>query len=704
MLVSLKRVMILISIIFSCSAFAANEFDLSYSPLLNGGAENGLDNWLAQNCNQVNTGSFEGDYCFQLAPDNKSAILVSDFISVLPNEKFRIRYNLKTDPNKFSKSYTFTLKVKSYASDKHTVLKECVINLETTDWKWAEYSHDFVSDSKAFYVNLNFEYTKVSSSEKKLEPFYLDNIKLFREINHPPMYGDIKPLSPGDTLYTYKAGTRRGGNKSIAIQTIQGITARNSHVRVWIDTGDQTYVNLFSEKYKIKFDNTYAEDFPGLLAQLKPYTSGTYVLYDQRDRPSVSAATTMAGLLDAVAIDTSLEETAIEKGYTLALDVRGKDCRWVYNNYREQLNHNAIIVHTNNYREHPSVACLRDMGPALKAIDWWYKDEQLSRAVYRSMAPCSPVYGWQDPISSDEGVTVQIHSQEGLFQMPSDWMLNLSVHAALGASLKDKGYSQIVSRQAPQPEKGVHYVTFIMSDMDNILTEIGPNSFYSSKKFYANEDRGKFPMSWGMAPSLAELSPAAIDMWYSHAKPDESFVGYCGLGYFYPSEAPYMQTHMDRLSKFMKRADLKTLLLIDRLQPARNLSDKYYDYAKWFTSIDDLSGLFYMEYIEYAPYDGKIYWFDGKPMVTARFDFRSEEFYSAVRSTPQKLADSINSLPKDPSNPDSYTFVTVHAWSKGVTDIYETVKLLDPDVRVVHAEKFIELIRLNLKGASRNCF
>ena len=122
-------------------------------------------------------------------------------------------------------------------------------------------------------------------------------------------------------------------------------------------------------------------------------------------------------------------------------------------------------------------------------------------------------------------------------------------------------------------------------------------------------------------------------MWYRNAVKEESFVGYCGLGYFYPSEAPYMQTHIDRLSKFMKRADLKTLLLIDRLMPKTILSDNYEKHAKWFTSIEDLRGLFYMEYVEYAPYNGKIYWFDGKPMVTARFDFRKEEFYPAVRST-----------------------------------------------------------------------
>jgi len=54
----------------------------------------------------------------------------------------------------------------------------------------------------------------------------------------------------------------------------------------------------------------------------------------------------------------------------------------------------------------------------------------------------------------------------------------------------------------PQPKTKVHTVTFIMSDMDNILTEIGTDSFFSTRKFYANPHRGEFPMTWGMAPSL----------------------------------------------------------------------------------------------------------------------------------------------------------------------------------------------------------
>ncbi|AQT69118.1 hypothetical protein STSP2_02305 [Anaerohalosphaera lusitana] len=528
-----------------------------------------------------------------------------------------------------------------------------------------------------------------------------NGVRAAEQDGYAPLYGEIKPLSAGDTIYVWtKQRGRSADNRFIAVQTLQGITARTDRPWLWIDVGDNTFTDYLTKRYDIRFDRRYAKDFDSLLSKLKPFTSGRYVLYDMQDRPSISAATTMAGLLDAVAIDVELEDIAQAKGYQQAIDVRGKDCRWVYDNYRDQLNDHAIIVHTNSYREHPSVGYLRDWGPALKALDWWYDDEKLSSEVYSSITPCSPVYGWQDPTTSDEGLTVKLHSQEGLYQVPSDWMVNLSVHAAMGPAMKDRTFKQKVERNPPEKENDVHYVTFIMSDMDNILTEIGTNSFYSNRSFYANQHRGEFPMTWGMAPSLVELSPAAVDMWYNAATANDAFVAYCGLGYFYPSESPAMSKHVDQLSGFMKRADLRTLLLIDRLMPDQDLAQDYSKHAKWFTNMDQVRGLFYLEYVRYAPHDGKIFWFDGKPMVTARFDFRDEAFYSAVRRTPQSLADSINDLPKDPSRPDGYTFVTVHAWSKGMDDIYETIELLDDDVKVVQGEDFIELIHSNLKPES----
>ena len=247
-----------------------------------------------------------------------------------------------------------------------------------------------------------------------------------------------------------------------------------------------------------------------------------------------SAATTMAGVFDAIAIDVDLEGVATEMGYTLALDVRGKDCRWVYENYRSQLSQDGLVVHTNDRRRHPSAEFLRDWGPATKSLDWWYNDGQYSDRVYRSMRPASPVYGWQDPTTSDEGITIEKHSAAGLYQIPSDWMLNLSVHAATGGLYEKRKFAKERNTLKAVSQVNTHTVTFVMSDMDNILTEIGTRSFHSSKRYFSNRHTGKFPMTWGMAPSLVDLSPAGVDMWYRSAPANDAFIAYCGRVIFSP--------------------------------------------------------------------------------------------------------------------------------------------------------------------------
>lgn len=518
-----------------------------------------------------------------------------------------------------------------------------------------------------------------------------------------PLWGPIKPIKKGDTIYTFKKDGRNGRDReAITIQTLQGTLARLEGPRIWIDAGDPTFVNAIKKEFDATFDTTFEDDFAGLLAKFKSSTSGKYVLYDLRDRPSLSAANTVAGLIDGIAIDVAQEATAKEKGYTLGVDVRGKSSKWVWETYKDQISRDGIVVHTNDPREHPSIDHLIDWSPATKQVAWWYKDETLSREVYSSMKPVSPVYGWQDPISHDEGITVKIHSEEGLYQIPSDWMLNLSVHASTGPVMKGDSFKQKLDRKPVKKEEGVHYVTFILSDMDNILTEIGTNSFFSEKKFYANPHRGSFPMGWGMAPALAELSPIGLKTWYDAQTPKDAFVGYCGMGYFYPNVAPALDRHMKILEPMLKRADLKTMLLIDRVLPDNQFSKEYYEpFARHFTKLDQIRGLYYMEYVQYAPHEGKIFWYDDKPMVCARYDFRQDAFYSAVRQTPEKLAESINALPRDPSDPNSYTFVTVLAWSKSLDDVKKTIELLDENVRVVDAEELIEQLRANIPAEKR---
>ena len=234
--------------IFICNIFASGEIDLSYSPLNNGGAEKGLQHWISTNVEQVRTESLEGEYCFKLSPGSHVASLTSEPVSVRAGEKLRLEYYLMADNKAFSNAHKASLLVRSYSSDKQIVLEKQRIDLEATGNKWQKIVHGINAAPNAYYVDVTFEYMNSDGSGRSLTPVFIDSISLFREIDYTPLYGDIKPLSSGDTLYVFNAGSRRDGNESIAMQTIQGVTARNSHVRVWIDTGDNTFPDLFSQK------------------------------------------------------------------------------------------------------------------------------------------------------------------------------------------------------------------------------------------------------------------------------------------------------------------------------------------------------------------------------------------------------------------------------------------------------------------------
>lgn len=672
-------ILALLTFIVGC-AESGSQFDTSYSPI-GGSGTDGLAGWNAE---QVTVRHYHDRQSFRMRPDGSR--LASEPAPIRQGERIKLHYMLNNDGSAVGDAVA----VRSYGSDGSTILSESRFDLARTNGRWSQQQHQLTVDDRAYYVDVVYESTSDT-------PIYLDDIAIFREMKYNPMWSMVKPLSEGDTLYVYTRDPR-AHNRFFAIQTMQGVAARVDRPRVWVDMGDNTYVDYLSQKHNIEFDWSMADDFEAMVTELKPYTSGQYVLYDMQDLPSITAAATMAGLLDAVAVDTQLESTIQDLGFTKALDVRGKDCLWVFENYREQINHDLVTVHTNDMDFHGSAYHLKDWPAATQSLVWWYDDEDITREVLGSMNPVSPVYGWLSPTTGhDEGLAIWLHSEAGLFQIPSDWGTNFTVHAGMGPTLADENFEQIVPRERVEVEQDVHYVTFILSDMDNVLTQIGTDSFYSEELFYANPHRGKFPMTWGMAPSLVELAPHSVRMWYDGATDNDIFIAYCGLGYSYNQHSPYLQTHAKRLGEFMDRADLSVLLVIDYLNPYIELDEDYYEATKWFTGLDQVDGMYYLEYRNYAPHDGMILWFDDKPVVTARYDYRDNQFYPVVIPTARELADAINGLPRDPSAADGYTMITVEAWSKGVTEVYEAIQLLDDHVRVVDGEQFIQLIKENVE-------
>ena len=275
--------------------------------------------------------------------------------------------------------------------------------------------------------------------------------------------------------------------------------------------------------------------------------------------------------------------------------------------------------------------------------------------------------------------------------VPADWSYNLTVLSAFPSTpITQKGTSL-----NNFSSKNNHYVTFIMSDGDNQQWTLGSN--YSSEKWYGSSSRGKFNMGFTISPSIYELAPTAFKLYYKSATSntynDNFIVSPSGSGYMYPSEfkEDALKLNIKRLNNYMKNADQKYVSILD------NWSFDNIDLWNKYTIYPNIQGIFYLNYHRQDDYKGKILWSNGKPIVSCR------NLLWAKLEENNTLIEKINSYVEqgytDIANPNAYTFVYVHAWSKTMKDVEKVIDELNknPKIKVVTPDIFMKLIKTNIK-------
>jgi hypothetical protein len=173
-----------------------------------------------------------------------------------------------------------------------------------------------------------------------------------------------------------------------------------------------------------------------------------------------------------------------------------------------------------------------------------------------------------------------------------------------------------------------------------------------------------------------------------------------GLGYTFPSKwtnRAALKQMAETLGRKMEVMDIRELLVLDD----GGFSSKALDVLLKGTNA---SGIFYMDYGNYAGMRGKTRFVDGKPIVSARFRLWNNV---AGASSPEEIAAAVNALPADPKNPDSYAFIIVHAWTglnengelieggSAMRAVKKLVDLLDADTRIVTPAEFISRLAEN---------
>lgn len=424
---------------------------------------------------------------------------------------------------------------------------------------------------------------------------------------------------------------------------------------------------------------------------------------------SINAATMVAAVEQYLLIDPSgilfaemeaLEDSPFALGASELADCRALTEASVFEEVKDQLNKGIVINQHTDYGE------LRDYAIAAKLPIVWNCDAESSLPTSMSNLAAwigkdnIPVLGWND----NEVAFVRMLSQNGMYMIASDGLMNLTFFAAMRDVVEEKlteGIQQVnYEKQETEAENGKHYVALVMSDGDNIMWM---ESGFNGKQFIGSDHVGKFPVTWSMAPSLAQVAPAVVDSIYRQGSEKDYFIASStGIGYMNPGEykPSAISSYVATTEAYMKASDQKHIAWIDN--PAGGvITDKSMINA--FASSDQIQGGLLMLGDRYTEGNGGVYWSDnGKPFLAVKdtlWSINNDTTPEMVARRVRKYAEISTAMENSKSQIESYTVVICHAWSignmSGMNRFYEHLKD-DQNIEFVTLDTMLDMVSQNV--------
>lgn len=544
-----------------------------------------------------------------------------------------------------------------------------------------DFLNKFYEYSKANGDSLNVKWSewKKSSADKKTA-FFSSNSLLNVDS------GYIKNAMTPKSLYVISLDLLTPSERTM-VASLQGLVNNHCSFQIYTLNSSQPDYKIWLEDLKDKYKISYEiiSDPWQLLHIYKKDIDG-YVLYSNKTPkdPSINNACSFAALNKAIVVEEDIETKVRERGISFKEDCRGTDESWAYEKlWNKGLNHSTVIELSPD-----KDAALRDYALMTKSLVFYENSidkTNLREKVFSSMRNNSICLGW----GPDEFNNVSIASKNGVSVVAADWAYNLSTLSAFHSIPVSKKSTMEIPK-----EDNVHYVTFIMSDGDNLQWNLGDN--YTLDKWFGFPDRNKLLLGWSMTPALYYLAPTVFNLYYksviSGNVNNNFIVSPSGNGYMYPSkfDRNKLGQYINELNDYMKKVNQKYVAIIDDSAFEKiGLWDK-------FTEKANIQGMFYLDYKRHDEYKGKILWSNNKPIVSCRdllWDSLENEEELVERIKSRVDAGQINV-----SNPDAYTFVYVHAWSKEVSNVKAVIDELEKNqnVRIVTPEIFMKLIKNNV--------
>jgi hypothetical protein len=379
---------------------------------------------------------------------------------------------------------------------------------------------------------------------------------------------------------------------------------------------------------------------------------------------SVNVATSLAGILDGIMVDESLEAQAQQRGLKRVIDVRDKTQAWCFETYKDGFSRAMVCT------QDPKKPHVRDLAIAQKAFTC-YGYAAPTPAVMKWLAPLSPILGWN---GGDEFKSTEMSSRAGHIQTATDWCINLPVLMAGTARAEQSRVKNLDPGMIDWNDKR-GAVSFISTDGDNVQWFEG-NFFRSSagKSYWGNPERGKIPFGWSCCfAQLAQLCPGAIDYAVSTQSSNDSFIEWGG-GYYFPDlfgidradRWELLAHHARRTWALMQKNNTR---IIGFNVAKLDSPDALKAYEVFARQTDGLLAILVFQYDGYEAGAGKAFWVKDRngvevPVVCARYSIWSHA-NRARAGTPAKVAREIRQTVEStvPGDLPRYDWVIAHAWS-----------------------------------------
>lgn len=482
------------------------------------------------------------------------------------------------------------------------------------------------------------------------------------------------------------------------LMSLQGIVAKEESQIFLYQSSEKIVFDTLKETYGIKMIKV--DDPWELVDKFKGHLNKNgyvrYIVYNENelyfDEPfapdSVNVAATIAGQENYLMVDESLVSTAWAHGLVERENALKYDGYMIFNKYKDKVNQRvfASIANYNHslYDVAVSLGCMVYCGDEM---EWMLS--QLEQDGY--------VIGWY----ANEGAGVKIASLNGYSTLALDWAKNFTVYAGLEhESLKQKNSI----KYAQENKKDVHYVTFIMSDGDNLNYDL---SMMTSNSYYGTKSHGDIPFGWSYSPATYEWLPIATKYLYSNMSYNDNFLAsVSGYGYMHPDIYPEdkLESFAKRTAEYMKMTDMKYITLASFVDDDSEL-DNFIPYFSQYDQIlgghfNDMSS--FSECYVHTKYGGGVVWYNDKPFIYDRealaLDWNiTKDRRLTIESAISEMAYRINNIyERNINSIEGYTIINVHPWSVSYEDCVDLVEQFNDDVVVVTPSEFFELVTKNV--------